>query len=355
MRHTKIQQYCESVIEAGWLAALIIAPLFFNTYSSRVFEPDKISLVRTISLVMLMAYLVKIIDGGRFWLPAGAGTPTADNQAPTAPNSTQPGFERKLGSLWKQPLLLPVLLLAVAYALSTLLSISPAVSWWGSYHRQQGAYTFSSYLIIALLTAAHLRNPSQLRRLQHTVIITSLPISLYGVFQHFGKDPLPWGQDVTARITSSAGNPIFLAAHLIMAFFLTLERTFSCFAFLLTSNPPPRRRCIAERGTTVPNRRPKSGRGPGAEVVICSLLVVQLLAIFWSQSRGPWLGLAGGVYIFVLLLLTGMRPRQLPRLDCLLGRTRRGRNPSAYHPEYNRAGSFIQPGSHLGTSDHNAG
>ena len=308
MRHTKIQQYCESVIEAGWLAALIIAPLFFNTYSSRVFEPDKISLIRTISLVMLLAYLVKIVDGGRLWLPALAGTPDSSKLAQTASENEQPSFEWKLGTLWKQPLLLPVMLLAVAYALSTLLSISPAVSWWGSYHRLQGAYTFSSYLIIALLTAAHLRHPSQLRRLQHTVIITSLPIAVYGVFQHFGKDPLPWGQDVTARITSSAGNAIFLAAHLIMAFFLTLERAFSCFAFLLSSGPQP------DDNAAPREERQSPAADPGLAGVLAGgsylfVLVVQLLAIFWSQSRGPWLGLASGSYIFVLLLLTGMRPR----------------------------------------------
>ncbi|MCZ0937653.1 MAG: O-antigen ligase family protein [Caldilineaceae bacterium] len=308
MRHTKVQRYCESVIEAGWLAALIIAPLFFNAYSSRVFEPDKISLIRSISLVMLLAYLVKVLDGGPLWLPAGARPPQARNIVPTAHDGAQPLFEWKLGSLWKQPLLLPVLLLALAYALSTLLSISPAVSWWGSYHRLQGAYTFSSYLIIALLTAAHLRQPSQLRRLQHTVIITSLPVSVYGVFQHFGKDPLPWGQDVTTRITSSAGNPIFLAAHLIMAFFLTLERTFSCFAYLLSSGPQP-----DDVASPQEDRQTPAGE-PGLAGVLAGgsylfVLVVQLLAIFWSQSRGPWLGLASGMYVFVLLLLTAMRPR----------------------------------------------
>ena len=308
MRHTKIQQYCESVIEAGWIAALIIAPLFFNTYSSRVFEPDKISLIRSISLVMLLAYLVKILDGGQLWLPAAAGAPHAGNPVTADSAGAQPRFQWRLGGLWRQPLLLPVLLLAVAYALSTLLSISPAVSWWGSYHRLQGAYTFFCYLIIALLTAAHLRHPAQLRRLQHTIIITSLPISIYGVFQHFGKDPLPWGQDVSGRITSSAGNPIFLAAHLIMAFFLTLERAFSCFAYLL-KDPEQR----------LDNESPQKDRQtPAADNSLAGVLaggcylfvlVVQLLAIFWSQSRGPWLGLASGTYIFVLLLLTGMRPR----------------------------------------------
>ena len=308
MRHTKIQHYCESVIEAGWLAALIIAPLFFNTYSSRVFEPDKISLIRSISLVMLLAYLVKVLDGGRLWLPAAARATQGGNHVPAASADEQPSFEWRLRSLWRQPLLLPVLLLAVAYALSTLLSISPAVSWWGSYHRLQGAYTFFSYLIIALLTAAHLRQPAQLRRLQHTIIVTSLPVSVYGIFQHFGKDPLPWGQDVSARIASSAGNPIFLAAHLIMAFFLTLERAFSCFAYLLKDPVQPHGDAHPEEELQTPAAdNSLSGVLSGGSYLF--VLVVQLLAIFWSQSRGPWLGLASGTYIFVLLLLTGMRPR----------------------------------------------
>ena len=119
MRHTKIQKYCESVIEAGWLAALIIAPLFFNTYSSRVFEPDKISLIRSISLVMLLAYLVKVLDGGQLWLSAAAAAPHARNRAPAASAGAQPGFEWRLRSLWRQPLLLPVLLLAVGGAPTT--------------------------------------------------------------------------------------------------------------------------------------------------------------------------------------------------------------------------------------------
>ncbi len=290
MQQSKIQQYCEGVIEAGWLAALIVAPLFFNVYSSRVFEPDKISLVRSISLVMLLAYLVKVADGGRLWLP-GDGQETAS-----------------LGNIWRLPLLLPLLLLIAAYALSALLSVAPYVSWWGSYHRLQGAYTFTSYLIIAILTAAHLRQPTQLRRLQHTIILTSLPIAIYGVIQHYGRDPLPWGDDVATRIAANAGNPIFLAAHLIMAFFLTLERVFSSFAYLLTGGPQP-----SEKAEPIHDRRELPPRHTLAGVLAAGsylfVLIAQLLAIFWTQSRGPWLGLAGGIYIFALLLLTGIRPR----------------------------------------------
>ena len=308
MQQSKIQQYCEAVIEAGWLAALIVAPLFFNTYSSRVFEPDKISLVRSISLVMLLAYLVKIIDGGRLWLSGGGGTSVVSGRRQEVGDGPVATEHWSLAKLLRLPFLLPVALLVAAYALSTIFSISPYVSWWGSYHRLQGTFTFISYLIIAVLTAAHLRQPDQLRRLQHTVILTSLPIAIYGVIQHYVRDPLPWGEDVTTRIAANAGNAIFLAAYLIMAFFLTLERVFSSFAFLLTSGPQPIEAAALDENKQDPSfGHILAGTLAGSSYLF--VLVVQLFAIFWAQSRGPWLGLATGIYICVLLLLTGIRPR----------------------------------------------
>ena len=308
MQQSKIQKFCESVIEAGWLAVLIVTPLFFNVYSSRVFEPDKISLVRSIALVMLLAYLVKLIDGGQFWLPAGGGTSVEDGARAEGGGDTLITGGRLVANLWRLPLLLPVALLAAAYVISTVLSVSPYVSWWGSYHRLQGTYTFGSYLVIAVLTAAHLRRSAQLRRLQHTIILTSLPIVIYGVIQHFERDPLPWGEDVTTRIAANAGNAIFLAAYLIMAFFLTLERAVASFVFLLQGGASTAD--DVQPATDSPISPPEHSLA-GILAGGCYLFVlgVQLLAIFWTQSRGPWLGLASGIYIFVLLLLTAMRPR----------------------------------------------
>ena len=194
MQRSKIQNYCESTIEACWLAALVVTPLFFNVYSSRVFEPDKISLLRSIALVMLLAYLVKLLDGGRLWLPASGDASAGRSQLADGSGAQLAVGRKQLTGLWKQPLLLPFALLIVSYAISTIFSISPSVSWWGSYHRLQGAYTFASYLIIAVLTVAHLRQPSQLRRLQHTIVLTSLPIAIYGVMQHFGGGSLAVGR-----------------------------------------------------------------------------------------------------------------------------------------------------------------
>src|SRR5215213_8422231 len=82
---TKLDAWLNGIIEAGWLAALVLAPLFFNVFSSRVFEPDKISLVRSIALIMLLAWLVKLANGGQPWLPGFNNTPAGEATPSDAP------------------------------------------------------------------------------------------------------------------------------------------------------------------------------------------------------------------------------------------------------------------------------
>ncbi|MCB0106303.1 MAG: O-antigen ligase family protein, partial [Caldilineaceae bacterium] len=294
---TKLDQWCEAMIEAGWLAALIVAPMFFNVFSSRVFEPDKISLIRSIALVMLLGWVVKVANGGMLWLPPYG----QENGAPAGGEEGTPDASSRWQMIWRNPFFLPVALLVTAYLLSNLFSLARFVSWFGSYQRLQGTYSFLSYVIIATLTAAHLRRPDQLRRLQHTIIITSLAISIYGVIQHYDLDPLPWGGDVTNRIAANAGNAIFLAAYLIMAFFFTLERVYNSFTLLLSTSPEE-----AQEHQELP-----IALAGGAYLFI---LMVQALAIFWTQSRGPWLGLFFGFYLFVLLVVSSLRPRYYRQL-----------------------------------------
>ena len=92
----------------------------------------------------------------------------------------------------------------------------------------------------ALTSDTYLRTRAQLNRILYAVILTSLPIAIYGIIQHYGLDALPWGGDVKERVAANMGNAIFVAAYLIMALFLTLERLLDSLASLLNE----------ERGTT---------------------------------------------------------------------------------------------------------
>ncbi len=275
---TKLAVFAEKIIEAGWLVAVVAVPLFFNIYSARTFEPDKITLLRSLVAVMAVAWIISVVERGR----ADAGDPASIALA----------FR---GRRWlKMPLFLPTLSLVFVYIISTIFSISPNVSLWGSYQRMQGTYTMLSYIIIFALMAGHLRTRQQVDRLISTIIIASIPISLYGIVQRYGLDPLPWAGDVTRRVAANMGNAIFVASYLIMVVPLTLSRLIESMTAIIKEEE-------ASWGHTI------------LSAVYIFALAVQILTIAFSQSRGPMLGLFGAFFVMGLLLILMLRQLQADR------------------------------------------
>lgn len=266
---SKLSRWCDGLMEAGWITALIVTPLFFNIHSDRVFEPDKLTLLRSIAVVMLLAWLVKFVDQ-QWWQ-----------------QKSRLGW-RDSASIWRMPFVLPVTLLALIYLASTLFSVTPSVSWAGSYQRLQGTYTTLSYITIFAVTIMTMRTRAQVRRAVTAVIITSIPIAFYGLLQRVGHDPLPWAGDVQTRVAGHMGNAIFIAAYLIMAVPLTFARIVSSFSNILNDEE------LA-----------------AADVVRSSIyifvLFMQLVTIYWSGSRGPWLGIGVGMFAFILMVLVSLR------------------------------------------------
>ncbi len=207
MNKTKLSIFCDKIIEAGWLAIIITVPLYFNIYSARTFEPDKITLLRSIVSIMILAWIISFVEKGFSDLGEA---------------NLSPG--QRVRHWLKIPLFLPTILLILVYLISTILSLAPTVSLWGSYQRMQGTYSTLSYIVIFALIAGNLRSREQVERLITTVIVTSIPISLYGIVQKYGLDPLPWAGDVTTRVAANMGNAIFVASYLIMVIPLTLIR-----------------------------------------------------------------------------------------------------------------------------------
>src|SRR5262249_39195413 len=70
----------------------------------------------------------------------------------------------------------------------------------------------------------NMRTRKQAERLVSFMILTSVPVALYGLLQANRLDPLPWAGDTATRVASSMGNAIFVAAWLIMAVPYTLYR-----------------------------------------------------------------------------------------------------------------------------------
>ncbi len=262
---SRLQRYAEGTLEACWLLALIAAPLFFNTYSARVFEPDKIAIIRSLAVVALAAWLTK-----------------------TLATSQRPSFDWR--NAWRTPLVAPVVALIVVYLLATALSLAPAITLFGSYQRMQGTFSTLSYVVLGLAVAANLRTRSQIERILTTVIVTSLPISLYGIMQRYLLDPLPWGGDTVNRVTGHMGNAIFLGAYLIMAAMAALGRIVLGFRDVLTHTG--------------------SSAGPIVRTsVYVAIFALNFVALWFTQSRGPLGGWIIGLYFFGMLLCLYYRLR----------------------------------------------
>ncbi len=263
MSSTRLSHFCDRALEAGWLLGVTITPVFFNVYSSRVFEPDKLTTLRALATVMAALWLTRYFE------------------------------ERTHGGtmLWfsmKTPLVLPAVITMVVYLLSSLTSLVRFTSVLGSYQRLQGTYSLFGYLVVFFAILTGLRTRMQLSRLITVLVLNSLPISLYGIIQHNGLDPLPWAGDVTSRVAANMGNSIFVAAYLIMIVPLTGARIVESFSDIL--------RREEARVTDVL-------RASG----YIFIFAVQLLTIWYSQSRGPWLGIVASAFLFPYLSLIVMQ------------------------------------------------
>ena len=259
MSSSKLSALCAQVVEAGWLITAVVVPLFFNAYSRRAFEADKLSLLRSIAIVMALAWLIR-------WFEQRGSHPP------------------KSASLLSRPLVLPTLILIGTLFATTITSIVPRISILGSYTRLEGTATILSYVVIFLLLVMELRTRRQLDRLVLTLVLTSVPVALYAWIQNFGFDPFGAQFAVASeRVFSTIGNPIYLAAYMVMMWCLTAGKL----------------------GTVLHSSEDGIKFGLASFVwTACYglVLVLQTGAILFAGSRGPFLGWMAGLLLFVFLL-----------------------------------------------------
>jgi len=256
--NSAIAAFCEGVIEAGWLVCLITIPLSFDLFSKQVFEPDKQALFRWVVGIMTAAWSLTNVS----------------SLGSLDPRKIYPCIKRILNT----PLVGPVIVLFTSYLVSSIFSISPQDSWLGSHIRSQGTFTLVCSLIFFLLVWRNLRTAEQWRRVLYVIMFTSVPISLFGIAQYCGLDPILWGKvvedEIGIRVSSTLGNPIFFGAYCTFPLIISLGWFLS--------------HCLYRRASFSPH-------GSRFQVVVfrTALVIVVLLnliCLFLTSSRGPVLG-----------------------------------------------------------------
>ena len=261
---TLIGRICDNFLEACWLAAVILSAFFMNIYTQRMFEPDKASIIRSIAILMVITWFIRMMEKVRD--TSGSADEPKKFSLKTIDNS----------------IFIPAALFFFSYFISSAFSILPHNSFWGSYDRMQGLYTTAAYFVIFIIAATQIKSINQINRLINTVIWISVPVMLYGLLQKSGEDPVPWqSMDPSTRISSTMGNPIFMAAYLILIVPLVLSK----IAFLIAD-------------------REKSVQMPFLYkvklVFYSAILILDVLCIILTQSRGPLIGLIVGFVSFVI-------------------------------------------------------
>jgi tetratricopeptide (TPR) repeat protein len=262
----KLILYCEGVMEATWLTALVCVPLFFSVLGERI-QNEKNYLVRSLAMVLLTAWIIKFVSQ---WA-LRACTPEASRFS--------------VRSLFRTPLVMPILLNVVTLAIATIFSVSPWDSFWGLAGRREGSFTSLSALLFCAAIVANIRSQRQVDRIVTTAILTAVPISLYGIGQRFSVDPtLFYGTaGFELRAGSTFSNASLLGAYLIMVTPLSFVRLLRHYLASRTDG--------VERTTHLVQ---------AAAYALITFL--ELLAITFTVSRGSIVALLAGSFVLFLIL-----------------------------------------------------
>jgi O-antigen ligase len=260
-----VVRWAHTTMMCTCVAAAIVIPGHFNARAEEPFEQDKVLVLRTIALVAAGALAIAALFGPR----------------PSVSRAAQ------------DPLVVTAAAAIAAHLLATAVSIAPHASVWGTSPRWQGAGTFLSYVVLFAIIVLLRKRPGLIDDLTTAAIVGSVLPAIYACFQALRFDALAWG--ITDRVSSTAGNPMFLAGYLVMVWPLTLARALSLI-----------------------DRRPAS-RMPA--IACLTLLGCQTIAIAASHGRGSWIGWAVGMTFLAVLRWAprSRRRRRVPRRAIVAG------------------------------------
>ncbi|MBT4514651.1 MAG: O-antigen ligase family protein, partial [Chloroflexi bacterium] len=126
------------------------------------------------------------------------------------------------------------------------------------------------YTVLFFAVATRLKTPSQLWRLLSAIVLAGTICALIGIAQHFGHAPLGIrSTSGSARVSGTAGNPIFFATILIVTLLITVGMSLSI-------------RELTRKTLTW--------------LTVSGLVIaIHFAALMVTLSRGPWIGAAVGL------------------------------------------------------------
>src|SRR5579871_2541339 len=196
--------FLNRIISFSFYSLFFFVPLVFAGNTSELFEFNKMWLTYGLTILIMLAWVIKMILGKRFF------------------------FQRT-------PLDLPIALFLVSQGIATVFSLDSYVSFWGYYSRFNGGLLSTiTYILLYYAFASNL-GKKQVMRVLTISLVSGLIVALWGLPSHFGYDPTCFvfrgNFDVSrwtdafqpkSRIFSTLGQPDWMAAYMAVLIPLAL-------------------------------------------------------------------------------------------------------------------------------------
>ena len=166
-------------------------------------------------------------------------------------------------------LLVSVLSFVGIIALADIFGANPFKSFWSNFERMEGLISLIHLAGYFVVVGIVLNTEKLWDRFWNTSVVVSVIIGIYGILQLAGKITINQG---SARLDGTFGNASYLAIYMLFHIFIT--------AFLL----------VKWRG------------GLWMRYVYGAIIILQLVILYFTATRGALLGLVGGMLLSALLI-----------------------------------------------------
>ena len=258
------------LIEAIWLMVVFFLPLYFAVFlpTNNVFELNKLILFKILVLLLLFLTLIKFYNS---LVPSSTLSQSAGHEKPFALRlQVAPGASNV------KILTIPLIFISVLIAVS-LFSINRGISLYGSYNRQLGLISCIYFFLFFILLLININTKEQIARIIKTGVLASLIVSIYGLVQAAGYDPLLWSESTELRATSTFGQPNLLAMYLLLVMPLGLYLFFGAKKLFL-------------------------------KLGYLFIFFTNLTCLFFTYSLSGWVGLLGGIFITGAIYFLSLPP-----------------------------------------------
>ncbi len=113
----------------------------------------------------------------------------------------------------KNILSISILIFTVLVVITSITGINFNFSMWGNYERMDGIFSWAHYWVLFLISSSAIKTKKEWRNIFLVSIVVGLGVAVYGFLQRAGYEKV--FDSGASRITSTLGNPGFVAAYLM--------------------------------------------------------------------------------------------------------------------------------------------